>query len=181
MIHYQEIHKDKVEYELQQRYKDELHQLHQLGFDELHHTREVSFPFSVIPLFYVYPLLKSSREVFRIVFPLRYVLLNPLVLNREYDSYALISGIGIKIATLFTDETLLYSANYPTPTIVKPERKIYRYGTHVTKAPIEKTWIEHQQHIFDLEASGLETDSDLTLLKFEQAMRRDDKALIFGR
>lgn len=179
MTYYQEIHKDKIEYQLQHAYRDELTQLAAVGFDEVHHTREVVFPLSALFFFPLYPYLKFKGEVVRIESPLRYVLLNPLVLNHAYATYAHVFGLGVKFMTLFTDDIMLTSANYRTVKVIKPNRKIYSYGGK--KSTIADAWEKHLTYLHGLEADGHEVDDDLSLPKFEHLMHRDDKAMLFGR
>ncbi|MCB9460791.1 MAG: hypothetical protein H6670_14160 [Anaerolineaceae bacterium] len=180
MIRYEVIHKQKIEYRLQERYQQEIKQLEALGFHDLYHTREVVFPFSALFLLWLYPILKMNREVLQIEMPLRYVLLNPLLLNREYDTYAHVFGLGTKFATLFADNTMLITTNYSETRIVKPELKIYHYSLPKL-TPLGKVWNAHIDHIADIETKGRETNSDLSIENFEKIMLRDDKALLFGR
>lgn len=179
MTYYQEIHKDKLEYDLQQRYAEELSQLETFGFDDVRHTREVVFPFSALIFFPLYPFFKYKREIFQIEAPLRFVIFNPLALNYPYGTYAHVFGLGVKFITQFTDETLLTSANYVTTRVVKPKRKLYAYGG--TPMPLSEAWKRHQGFLHELEADSCEVDTDLTLPKFEKVMHRDDKAMLFGR
>jgi len=179
MTHYEEIHKDKVEYRLQQRYHDELSALRAIGFDEVHHTREVVFPLSALCFFYLYPFLKLKGEIIQIEHPMRYVLFNPLILNYEYGTYAHVFGLGTKFMTLCTDGTLITSTTYRTVKVVKPKRKLYCYGGK--KSTIADAWGKHQQYISVLENQGHHIDLELSLPKFEQLMHRDDKAMLLGR
>ena len=179
MTYYQEIHKDKVEYQLQQQYDSELKILHALGFDELHHTREVVFPLSALLFCYMYPILKVKGEIVRIESPMRFVLFNPLVLNHDEATYAHVFGLGVKFMTLFTDDTILTSTNYRTVKVVKPKRKIYAYGGK--HKSVADAWTRHQTYLRELETDGHVPDYDLSLAKFEHLMHRDDKAMIFGR
>lgn len=179
MTYYQEIHKDKLEYQLHQSYRDELADLAQVGFDDIHHTREVVFPFSALFFCYLYPILKLKGEILRIESPLRFVLFNPLVLNHEYATYAHVFGLGVKFMTLFTDDTMLTSTTYRTVKVVKPKRKLYGYGGK--NATIDVAWKKHMTYLRGLEAEGCIPDPDLSIPKFEYLMHRDDKAMLFGR
>lgn len=42
IVKYEEIHKEKIEFQIQARYAQELEELHTLGFSEVHHFREES-------------------------------------------------------------------------------------------------------------------------------------------
>jgi hypothetical protein len=177
MTRYEMIHKEKVEYEILERYKLELAELTTIGFDDVHHTREVIFPFSALLLFFLYPALKFGKEIVRIEKPLRYVLLNPLVLNHQYDSYAHVFGMGTKFITHFSDDTLLITCSYPTENILKPKKQYFRYGQR-SKIGVSAAWQQHQERILDLEQKGRETVQQLSLEYFEKMMHRDDKMML---
>jgi hypothetical protein len=72
LTQYEAIHKSKLEYQLKERYQNEITQLEKLGFSELHFVREVTFPFSAVVLFWMYPVLKGRGEIFHIEKPLRF-------------------------------------------------------------------------------------------------------------
>lgn len=180
MTYYQEIHKDKIEYELQQKYSSELAELQSLGFDEIYHTREVVFPLSALLFPYMYPIMRLKGEVVKIESPLRFVLLYPVIFNRAYDTYAHAFGMGVKFATLFMDDTVLISTNYRSKSVIKPERKIYRYTSNKSSS-ITELWQQHQHRIVNIEKKGCETQPDMSMGHYERIMHRDDKAILFGR
>lgn len=177
LAHYEEIHKSKVEQEIYERYQKEIRELETLGFHDLNFAREVTFPLSALLMFWSYFPMKAAGEIFRIEKPLRFVLLSPLLLHQEFDSYAHIFGLGTKFVTVFRNGGILYSCNYVTNKHNNTKNHIYRYSAD-EKEPIGETWYKHQRRIEVLEAEGLVTDSDLQLAKFERAMSVEDKILL---
>lgn len=177
IAHYEEIHKAKIEYQIHERYHKEIQELETLGFHDLYFTREVTFPFSVIFMFWAYFPMKAHSEIFQIEKPFRFVLLNPLLLNRDYDCYVNIFGMGAKFVTLFQNGGVLYSCNYPTNEYFNSKKQIYRYAPR-ENISIAETWENHQARIEALEASGLVTDNELHLAKFERVMALEDKILL---
>jgi hypothetical protein len=175
---FEEIHKEKVESRIHQRYQREINQLQGLGFEELHYTRELVFPFSALFLCFIYVPLKWDGEIFNIEKPLRYVVLNPLLLNHHYDTYVHVFTMGVKFVTRFRDGTLLASCNYDTRKYIKPEKGIYRYSMP-NHTDIGDCFAKHIERIEYLEGCGHETDDELTLKKFEAAMQLDDKVLLY--
>jgi hypothetical protein len=175
---FEEIHKDKVEYKIHERYKREIDELQALGFDDLHFTREVTFPFSAVFLFPIYFEMKRHGETFVIEKPLRFVILNPLLLNYQYDTYVNIFTLGIKFVTMFTDNTCLISCNYDTRQYVNPKKGVFRYSSR-HKMPIQECFEQHINHIAMLEKAGHQTDEALSLPRFEESMVIDDKVLLY--
>ena len=170
---FEEIHKEKVEYRVYESYKKEIHELETLGFDDLHITREVVFPLSALFLFWVYPALKFGGEIFTIEKPLRYVVLNPLTLNYEYDTYVHVFKMGVMFFTLFKGKGMLVSCNYVLTSYNKPKQALYRYSA---KSSISQCFVDHKIRIAEMENAGMVTDDELSLLKFELAMAHDTKA-----
>jgi hypothetical protein len=175
---YEEIHKDKIEYKIHERYKREIDELTALGFGDLHFTREVTFPLSALLMFWVYLPMKFGGEIFTIEKPLRYVLLNPLLLNYQYDSYVNIFSMGVKFVTMFSDNTCLISCNYDTRQYVNPQKGVFRYSSR-HKIAIHECFEQHINHIAMLEKAGHQTDEALSLPRFEESMVIDDKVLLY--
>lgn len=175
---FEEIHKGKIEYQIHERYQHEIKSLNQLGFSDLHFTREITFPLSAVFMCWAALPMKAAGEIFSVEKPFRFVLFNPLMLNYEFDTYANVFGMGVKFVTLFRGKGVLISCNYETKRYINPKKGIYRYGAN-PKMSIEECFSRHRSRIEKLEEDGLITDEELSLPKFERGMEYDDMVLLF--
>lgn len=173
--HIEEIQKQKVEYQIYERYKNEISEMQALGFTDLQFTREVTFPFSALLMFFTYFPMKAEGEIFRVERPLRFVLFHPLLLHHEYDSYGQAFGMGVKFLTLLEGNGVLISCNYPSTKHVNPKRGLFRYdapkGTSVAAC-----FEAHQNRIEMLEKSGHIVNRQLNLNNYEIVQSLDDVA-----
>jgi hypothetical protein len=172
------IHKSKIGYQIQERYQKEISAVEKLGFGNMIHTREVTFPFSFLVFFWLYPYLKYKKEIFHIEKPLRYVTLAPLLFNNELDSYCGVFGLGTRFVTAFVDGIVIISCTYPFASYSKPDLKIYKYSPEEQAAAINDVWEQHQERILSIERKGFETDHLLSVDKYEEYMQRDDRAML---
>jgi hypothetical protein len=170
------IHKDKIEYRIHERYHKEISELSRLGFSNLLFTREVSFPMSSLFMFWIYPFLKFNREIVQVEQPFRYVLLNPLLIHHESNSYASVFGLGTKFVTAFTDGSVLISYTNARMSHANSNLKIVSYSPNDHEESISTTWKRHQERILSFEHKGFESDYLLSVDKYEEYMQRADRA-----
>src|SRR5688500_10342024 len=175
LIHIEEIQKQKVEYQIYERYKTEISELQKLGFEDLQFTREVSFPFSALLMFFAYFPMRMAGEIVRVEGPLRFVLFHPLLLHHEYDTYGQAFGMGVKLLTLLEDNGVLISCNYPTTNYVNPKRGLFRYDAP-SGTSIAACFEAHQNRIEMLEKSGHVVNRQLNLNNYEIVQHLDDVA-----
>jgi|GEM_PF-6716088 len=178
MTIFQQIHKNRIEFELQDRYQSELQELRNLSFGEMRHMRESGFPFSGVLLFGLYPFMKFKGEIVRIQDLFRLVVMYPVLFNREYDSFASVISKGVIFTTGFSDGSQLVSTSFPGREFVNPEKKFYRY-TPEQALSIEDTWNFHRDHLLELERKSRLTVADVSVDYFEKLARRNNKALLF--
>jgi hypothetical protein len=178
LTHYQAVHKSKLEYQIKARFQTEISQLDELGFTSLHFIREITFPFSAVFLFWMYPVLKYQREIFHFEAPLRFIILQPLLLNYDFSSYCNTSSEGTKFVTRFQDGTTVISCNYQGIVFEKPNLKIFKYLPVQAGESLSTTWDSHMDRILALEQEGFETDNELSLEKFEEIVQREDRAML---
>lgn len=178
LFYIQSVHKDKVEYELYLRYKTEIDSLRELGFNELHYYREVYFPFSVIPFFWIYPIYYLHGDRLGISFPLRVTGCLPVLFNYEYDSYATVTRLATSFSTRFVDNTILKTYDRNWNDQILPHKGFYAYGIHTKAIRTTRTaaaWQQHIEQLLTLERKGRETDSQLSIETYEAISGRSER------
>jgi hypothetical protein len=170
----------QIDAKLESKYQEQLQALAPLNFKDMMQMHEKAFPFSAIALFFLYPMMLMNGEVFRVESPLRFVILYPVLVNRQYGTFAAVFSKGVTFSTAYTDGTVLSSTSFPSQEVVKPEHKIYRFAPTEALSIVD-TWTLHQERYQELAAEGLETTSDFSLENFERIVHRIDTALRFKR
>lgn len=178
LFKYEIIKKSKVEGDIYQRYAPEIKTLEKLGFDDLNFIREVSFPFSAVAFCFIYPYMWYKGEIFRVEWPLRYVLFNALMTSSQDGTYAQIFALGVKFHTHFINGTILVST--PTEnTVIDKRHRFYKYGVGQSLT-VMQLWESHCARVAEMEWEAKGIDHDLSLEKFEQICDKESQLELGG-
>lgn len=127
-----------------QRHRDSINVLQKLGFVGLAVYDERSFPLSYLALWPMTVLMRSKGAIVRSTRFLCLTTAYPLLGHRETQTFALISSLGVKFITGFTDGTLLLTTNTVRTGHLDETVQYYKYvGPESTGA----LWLFHQDKI----------------------------------
>lgn len=156
------------------RFKDEMDILRKMGFVEFCCYTEVMPRYSAFTHLTIFLLAKLNRELIRVVAPLRLAMSQPMLVHRTEKAYALVFGLGVKFYTLFTDETGLISANFPSEPIQDMFAKIYK-----TASPrsIEECWLAHTAETNNFRQEGKEIDERIRFENYLSISQREERSL----
>jgi hypothetical protein len=140
-----------IEAQVQHRYKKEIEALRVPGFEIWFVIEELLFPFSLLISLIILPLFLIYRQTFRVKSPLRLASYDQVLKNPSQGAIAILSGLGVKFYTQFTDSALLVSGMSTADTVATASFWYYpiRRGTSMADA-----WRFHQQKVDALVASG---------------------------
>jgi hypothetical protein len=163
----------ELERRIRERYRTEIGQLTELGFDYLFSHGET---FSLFRLLLIFPAMVvfamwRRREVLTVYGGTKILAGYAIYLSRDKTTYAHAFGYGVKFHTLFQDGTLLLSANYADDTAEGP-----LIVKHCRAASIGDTWAEHQRRIQELEASGKLADRHPSFQAFAEISHKETAA-----
>jgi hypothetical protein len=137
------------------------------------------FPFSFIVFFPLVVLMVATRyrEFVRIRSPLRVATYHPLLVYREFATYAYLFGLGLKLYTRFTDGTSLITANYVShgPVLADEDRKLYIYSAVQS---IESAWESHKDHINEFRSDGRQPSHRMTFEDYAEMGTEETDALV---
>jgi hypothetical protein len=176
---YQQIAEPEIARKVQARYSATINGLKQQGFDELCICGETMFPLSVIVLLPLALMMLGRREIVRIHRPLRITLCYQLLVSRQWATYALVFGFGVKFYTNFTDGTGLVSANFVAPlmpqTVADEKGKFYRYAA---ARPLQSAWEFHQSLISNFTRAGKTPRDELSFENYVGLSRREAERIL---
>ncbi len=173
-VAYQQTTQSEIVSRVRDRYASEIALLKDMGFAELCFYTEAMFPLSLLLLFPVVLLMRAQKEVIQIQSPLRIAVCCPILVAREYATYAVMMGYGVKFYTNFTDGTGLISANFPSLDILDLKGKLYKYAA---PQPIESAWRLHLDRTESLKAEGKQVRNRIGFEDFVELSAREDQSL----
>jgi len=141
MAEYTRITDPNLQMRVGARYATEITSLKRAGFRPLSDCLELLGPFSAVFQLPVLLLSLSKREVLVFPRPLRLAVANALLAHSEPPSIALCMGLGVKIYTAFTDNTLLISSTFQSRALPAPTSPI---GKPPPSPTVELAWSDHR-------------------------------------
>ncbi|RJP53731.1 MAG: hypothetical protein C4583_04160 [Anaerolineaceae bacterium] len=172
-IEYRQEYEPELTAKVRARFADEMNRLRAFGFSDFGCYSELLPNYSLFTHFIIFLLAKANREIIRVESPLRLVMSQPLLVQREQSTYALVFGMGVKFYTLFTDGTGLISANFPSRLIQDMQRKLYKYAQPCS---LDECWRAHQSEILSFQQRGLQLDVGHSFEKYVAISRREELA-----
>jgi hypothetical protein len=157
------------EHKIQNRYRSESGELSNLGFNPLFFFGE-AFPLSRLLLIYpafLFLIMLLNREVVSVEDRSKLCFGFPVFISSDRTTYAHPLQLGVKYHTLFQDGTILMTKNFGAnkkygPTVV----------LHIMKnASIRDTWAAHQKQIQAVEATGKQTDREISFQAYSNISR----------
>jgi Zn-dependent protease len=147
---YTEITDPNVQSRVHTLHASKIASLQNLGFHHFAFCLESLPPYSAISKFPLV-LMMFRKEVLVFPKPARLGVANILLTHGSPSSIAEITGLGIKIYTVFLDGTLLISSNYRLPLVPGPNSRII---TNPYCPNAEEAWLAHKRKAEELAAQG---------------------------
>ena len=160
-----------IQSRIRARYTHDIESLTKLGFRQLCFYTEQLKPFSAIFQFPIMFLMLLHREVLTIQSPLR---ISPgfiLLYHTDPSTIALPMGMGIKLYTGFTEQSILIKCTFDNAAVPNPNPYIRRNAT--TKG-LDEAWHLHQYQVRDLESNGKVTLQHLSFNSYVDMSRREE-------
>jgi hypothetical protein len=146
-------------------------ELHRQGFRLLGYSLETLGPFSAIYQLPILLLTLPKREVLAFPAPLRLAVANVLLAREGPSTIALCMGMGVKLYTRFSDQTLLISSTFESHARPKPTSPIVKPSP---SPGIEQAWRSHREAVRELEAQGKGVQPDLSFEAYVSLSQREE-------
>jgi hypothetical protein len=170
---YDEVVKDSVAFDVQDRYADELSRVRALGFNDEFYLRETSFPLSAFLFFPVLIYMHFLGERVRIGGYLQAITFNPYLIHEDSYVYATIMKLGVLYASMFDDGTVLTTTSYDNGTKSQPE---YRFIRQFSSTPyLEDAWRKHIWTVDRLNGEGRSVIRPIGMKDVTRIAQRIDK------
>jgi hypothetical protein len=141
----EEVHKDKVEYEIQALYMNEIQQLRALNFTEEYYVKATIFPLSAVVFLPVIVIMWLYGEKLGIAGWLQAVTFNPFLIHEDGYAYVEVMKMGVKFVTMFDDATMLSTVTYRYGG-AKNEK--YRYSSEeCVTTNLAVAWQQHKRRV----------------------------------
>ena len=160
---YQELHKDKIEFTIQERFADSMRQLYELGFTEEFYIREAWFPLSALVMSPLMLILYSTGEIVRVGGALRVMAFNPFIIHEEGFAYAEVMKIGVNYITLFDDGTILRTPTFHADQTSRREDRYIIQNANNPALTFHTAWRQHVWKVKKLMGYGQTTIAPLTV------------------
>jgi hypothetical protein len=147
---YTEITDPDVQSRVRARHESKIASLQALGFQQFRFCLESLPPYSAISKFLII-LMTFRKEVLVFSKPARFGSAYILLSHSSPISIAEVSGLGIKLYSVFSDGTLLISYTYRSPLTPGAYSKIIK--NHPSQNA-EEAWLAHRQKSAELVAQG---------------------------
>jgi hypothetical protein len=170
-VEYRQDHTPELMSRARTRFSGEISRLRALGFSEFCCYTELLPRYSAITHFPIFILAKLNREIVRMESPLRLAMSQPILAHRERGAYALVFGMGVKFYTLFTDDTCLITANFPSQPIQDMFLKIYKSAE---PRSIEDCWRAHAAEAEAFQQAGKRIEEGIRFENYISISRRED-------
>jgi len=160
--------------QVRSKFKNEIQQLKDLGFEESGFMREI-VPWFGIPMGFNGVLGATgvlSNEVTRMGPNLTVNGFYPLMISRKDSAYASVSKLGIKFTSSFNDGTCLQTAAYKGIEFQDEAQKLYRTAS---AGPLPSAWTNHQLQVGKFQSNGRVVNQNInTTDYFSLTMRLND-------
>ncbi len=168
---YSQITDPPLQLRVRARYVREITSLEALGFHPLAFCLEELGPLSALLRFPILLLMLLKREVIVIRPPLRLAVANILLFQSSPPSIALLMGMGVKIYTAFSDNSLLISTTFSNEAIPLSHTLIIRV---FTSGNLHEAWELHRSHVSKLEAGGRTANATISFSSYVDYSRREE-------
>jgi hypothetical protein len=167
-------HDPPLEQRIRSRYAVPIQQLEKSGYEFAWNVREIEIPLSLS-----YKLLTLvgivigwfKGEIMAVKFPFHGITYHPILFCRRDATYAYVSGLGVKLYTLFLDGTVLLSTNFVLgENMLSPENQYFRYEQEGAIVDCVKA---HRKRIRDMEADGLQLPAECSFGDFVRLTQRE--------
>lgn len=165
------INDPKLQSRVRSRYEGEMASLQRLGFQILGYLLETEGPFSAILQLPMLLFMLPNREVLTFPRPLRLAVGTALLRHSDPSTIALCMGKGVKLYTLFDDQTILISSTFQSYAIPRPTSKIIRL---FPSPSIETAWPAHREFVRKLEAQARQVHPTVTFDEFVELSQREE-------
>jgi len=174
MAEYAQITDSTLQTRVGARYSTEIDSFRRVGFRRLAYCLELLGPFSAILQLPVLLLTLPKREVLVFRWPLRLAVANVLLAHAEPPSIALCMGMGVKLYTAFSNNTLLISSTFQSHAVPGPRSSI-------TKSPpfptVELAWSGHATRVRQMEHEGRVVRPSLAFEDYvAMSLREEDRS-----
>lgn len=173
-VEYRQEHMPELMNQARMRFKDQMDILRKLGFADFCCYTEILPRYSLFTHLLIFLMAKLNRELIRVESPFRLAMSQPILVHRTEKAYALVFGMGVKFYTLFTDETGLIHANFPSEPIQDMFAKVYKTAT--TRS-IEECWHAHTAETNNFQQEGKEIDERIRFENYLSISRREERSL----
>jgi len=156
------------------RFARDIETLTGLGFRELSFYSE---QFGLFSSFIGLPIslaMLLKREVIRLESGLQVRASFVLMFHARPATLALPLGLGIKLYTRFTDQTLLVSTNFPSCLVSQSGSNVVKCSS---TSNIAGAWAEHQQQVRELEAGGKTVRRSVGFRDYVEASQQEERAV----
>ncbi len=171
MVEHELINDPGLQGRVRRRYRAEIAALERLGFQTLGFGFERMHPFSAIVQLPALFAMAVHREVLTFPAPLRIGVATALMRSLAPSTIALCMGMGVKLYTRFSDDTILISSTFQSRLVPKPGSKIIRPAP---SASIELAWADHAREVGRLGAQAQGVRQILTYADFLEVVRREE-------
>ena len=152
-MQYIELHKDKVENDIQFEYSGEIQQVLSLGFQEEFYVCEKHPPFSIILEIDVVWKLSASGAVWRMGPMFSLLIYGVFAIHNDGHAYATVVKDRVKFVTMFEDGTIVHTSSFNR--MIRgsvPEQKYIFQASD--KGTILDTWLLHQSLVEQIAGQG---------------------------
>ena len=180
MTQYTEITDAKLQQRVTARYGEEITALQAIGFRQLAFRLEAKGPFSALLYLPVLPLMRRAKEVLVFPFPLKLALANVLFVHSEPPTIADCMGMGVKLYTRFSDESLLISSTLRSHTAFR-DLDMQHVNFRVLRNPpcstIAEAWSAHQRRVSEIEGDGKRVKSTNSFSDYVELSNSEEQDL----
>ena len=176
-VQYQLVTEMEVSDKVRKRYQSVIHELKSLGFEEMYFYTEtmpilgVSSGFSGV----VGTLIAMANEESKMNKNLSVSLLHLVMASRDYATYVIPFGLGIKFYTSFTDGTCIISANYQSNPIKDDTQKLYKFARATS---VEEIWKHHKTWVDKLVSEGKQKKDIFSFNNYISLVKREDESML---
>jgi len=175
---YIELHKTKVEQDIQLAYADEINQVRALGFAEEYYVCEKHGAFTRFLEIDVVWKLSKYGGIWRTGPWWSLLLYGAFLLHEDGYAYATVIKNRIKFVTMFEDETLLRTGSFSNQASI-PERRYIAQKGELNK--VDELWQMHQHKVQEIADRGVAAVSLVNIHDCVQIERYIDDIMLWGK
>jgi len=177
MTEYTEITDSRLQSRVRSRYGGDIAALQALGFENLTFKLETLAPFSALLRFPVVLLMRANKEVLAFPFPLRLAAAHPLLVHCDPPAIADCMGLGIKLYTNFSDNSLLISSTLQSHVALQDFAVQHSNGQIIRTNPCrtaQEAWVSHQRRTAEMEAQGRKIERASSFADYVKISEREE-------